>query len=301
MGLGIMVQFSGIGDKPELHADPVRKEQLNLASKFYGLTQYDQVLLQRKKYGHTNLLAFSPARNILGLNMQPRGYRRAVLKELEEIKVTKGVQSVNNLKLFNGLKGTATLAVMWGTTFWLVQYSEIDNPGTLPDMLGSYTFAILVASTVYAAPLFLFCSAFLQTFSFMQRPEHLRFKASKIIKFYLWNLLKLWPINAVSLLIQVVLMSKMMGSGPIWQNYDKAIEPCMTYWWTNLLWVNNLYPRAMDDKCLPWTWFIPCYVQLTLILPIFLFLAHKFKENGACILSALPILVISFNLMFGYF
>lgn len=75
----------------------------------------------------------------------------------------------------------------------------------------------------------------------------------------------------------------------------------MTYWWTNLLWVNNLYPRAMDDKCLPWTWFIPCYVQLTLILPIFLFLAHKFKENGACILSALPILVISFNLMYGYF
>lgn len=169
----------------------------------------------------------------------------------------------------------AALAATWGVTFWLVQYSEIDNPTGLNAFIDSYWFTIFVASTVYTIPVFFFCSGFLQTFSFMNESEHLRFSSGKVAKFYLKRLLKLWPINALSVLIFVVLESKIMGSGPIWQNFDKAVEPCMTYWWTNLLWISNVYPVNFDDKCLPWTWFIPCYVQLSVVLPIFLFLAHK--------------------------
>lgn len=32
--------------------------------------------------------------------------------------------------------------------------------------------------------------------------------------------------------------------------------------------MNNIYPKHYDEKCLPWTWFLPCYVQMTLLLPI---------------------------------
>lgn len=75
----------------------------------------------------------------------------------------------------------------------------------------------------------------------------------------------------------------------------------MSYWWTNLIWINNLYPVNFDDKCLPWTWFIPCYVQLSLLLPIFLYLAHKLREYGAALITAIPIILIAFNIMYGYF
>ena len=80
------------------------------------------------------------------------------------------------MNVFNGLKGFATLIMMWGLGFWLVQYSEIDNSTDLVGMLNSYYFTIFVASSVYTIPLFFFCSAFLQTFSFMNRPANLRFK-----------------------------------------------------------------------------------------------------------------------------
>ena len=35
-----------------------------------------------------------------------------------------------------------------------------------------------------------------------------------------------------------------------------------------MLWISNVYPEAYDDKCLPWTWFMPAYIQLSLLLPL---------------------------------
>ena len=98
----------------------------------------------------------------------------------------------------------------------------------------------------------------------------------------------------------MILESWLVGSGPIWENFDKAIEPCNKLWWTNILWINNLYPSAHDDKCLPWTWFIPCYVQLSLLLPIILFFAKVLKEIGGLFIAALPIIFVTVNILITY-
>jgi hypothetical protein len=67
------------------------------------------------------------------------------------------------------------------------------------------------------------------------------------------------PLNIVALLA-VTDFLPYFGSGPIWNFFKKLIAGCDGNWWTNVLWINNLYPSKYDDKCLPWTWFIPCYV-----------------------------------------
>lgn len=74
----------------------------------------------------------------------------------------------------------------------------------------------------------------------------------------------------------------LLGSGPIWDKYSEQImKPCETYWWTNLLYVNNIVPaRSFDDKCMPWAWFIPCMVQISLFLPPLLFAAIKTQEKN---------------------
>ena len=66
----------------------------------------------------------------------------------------------------------------------------------------------------------------------------------------------------------VVIVMPIFGRGPIWDKYAEIIKPCQTLWWTNLVWINNLYPQKFDEKCLPWTWFVPCYIQMTMSLPI---------------------------------
>lgn len=148
------------------------------------------------------------------------------------------------MKIFNGYKALAAIAVIWAFSFWFLQYSEITNPDQVVDMLDSYAFTIFVASTVYTIPLFFFSVGFLQTYSFMQQPEQLRYKSKKLTKYMIWKLIKFWPINAISLVFMVVLESWLLGSGPIWSNFDKTVEPCKQYWWTNLVWISNLYPLS---------------------------------------------------------
>ena len=67
------------------------------------------------------------------------------------------------------------------------------------------------------------------------------------------------PLNIVALLF-VTKALPYIGNGPIWNYYGLLVAPCNSNWWTNILWINNLYPAEFDDKCLPWTWFVPCYV-----------------------------------------
>lgn len=40
-----------------------------------------------------------------------------------------------------------------------------------------------------------------------------------------------------------------VGDGPRWpEAYDKMHNSCKEYWWTNVLYVNNLYPSALLDE-----------------------------------------------------
>lgn len=60
------------------------------------------------------------------------------------------------------------------------------------------------------------------------------------------------------------------------------MEPCHTLWWTNLLFINNIVPASgsFDDKCLPFAWFIPALVQVSLILPIVLWVYKQLSARS---------------------
>lgn len=66
-----------------------------------------------------------------------------------------------------------------------------------------------------------------------------------------------------------------IGGGPVWETYqNKVMLPCRSLWWTNVLFINNIVPvnGTFDDKCMPFAWFIPALVQVSLILPLVLWL-----------------------------
>jgi len=85
------------------------------------------------------------------------------------------------------------------------------------------------------------------------------------------------PLNLVSLLMCVWVLP-FIGSGPIWNTFYVLVEPCQSYWWTNLFWINNLYPANFNEKCLPWTWYGSCYVQMSMTLPL-LILVFRSMSN----------------------
>jgi len=139
-------------------------------------------------------------------------------------------------------------------------------------MKSSVLFTI-IPGALFIVPMFLFTSGFLSTLSFLQTPEHELWSVANIWRFYKNKVIKLIPFNLFSLAFLVFVMPY-LGSGPIWQNYNKTVQPCNDYWWTNALFINNFYPTEYEQQCLGWNWFIPVYLQLNILLPFFI-LAYK--------------------------
>ena len=97
----------------------------------------------------------------------------------------------------------------------------------------------------------------------------------------------------------VWILPLILGVGPLWNTFDKLVEPCQSKWWTNLIWINNLYPASYDDRCLPWNWFVPCYVQLSLVLPFILMIYVKTDKSKLSVIIYACIFVASLAATFG--
>lgn len=194
----------------------------------------------------------------------------------------------------------ATLLVVWGITFFFVWYSVVSNNDELEKMTNTLAFNV-VTMAVYTAPVFFMVSGFLQTHAFIQRDnDGSMFSGSNLGKYYFRKVFRYMPLNIVAMLA-VMYVLPIIGSGPIWDKFEVAINGCNTNWWTNVLWISNVYPRAYDDKCLPWTWFVPCYVQLSLLVPPILALFRYLKRGLAeLVLVGLITLCILGNFVLTY-
>jgi surface polysaccharide O-acyltransferase-like enzyme len=66
----------------------------------------------------------------------------------------------DNLRLLTGMKGIASIWIVWGMTFFFAWLSYLSNGDELPAMVSSYTFTV-VSFTTFIVPLFFFISGFL--------------------------------------------------------------------------------------------------------------------------------------------
>jgi len=118
------------------------------------------------------------------------------------------------------------------------------------------------------------------------------FTAANLSKYYFRKIFRYMPINIVAMLVTVHGLPY-VGSGPVWNYFDKLVKPCTTQWWTNIFWLNNLVPTDYNDKCLPWTWFIPTYIQLSLLVPPILALHKRASSTMAVGVSFLVVGILS--------
>jgi peptidoglycan/LPS O-acetylase OafA/YrhL len=68
--------------------------------------------------------------------------------------------------------------------------------------------------------------------------------------------------------------------------YQNVIDICKSHWWTNLLYINNMYPNYgnLGKTCLGWSWYLANDMQFYLVLgPIIILMLskqRKFKVVG---------------------
>ncbi|KAK3288276.1 hypothetical protein CYMTET_4248 [Cymbomonas tetramitiformis] len=67
--------------------------------------------------------------------------------------------------------------------------------------------------------------------------------------------LRLSPGLAVVMLVQANLVPY-VGDGPRWSLTMANQDSCYKYWWTNLLYINNLHPRNDEEECVAQSWYL---------------------------------------------
>jgi peptidoglycan/LPS O-acetylase OafA/YrhL len=116
---------------------------------------------------------------------------------------------------------------------------------------------------MYCPAALIYLAGLLHSFSFMKTDRGEMFTARNLAYYWAKKIFRFLPLVVVTLLVALFIVP-LIGSGPVWESYEQAIEPCRTAWWTNLLFVNNILPDptngSYDDKCMPWAWFIPVIV-----------------------------------------
>ena len=80
-----------------------------------------------------------------------------------------------------------------------------------------------------------------------------------------------------------------LADGPLWQNtigVESAFyKNCEHYWWTNMLYINNLYPWKVLDECMSWTWYLSNDMQFFIIAPTIIVPLYFFYPAGLVVIA----------------
>ena len=193
----------------------------------------------------------------------------SIIKNLGMIISTK--QPPSAITCLNGIRVISTSWIILGHTF----YTEIDKNVLIN---GDYVMKHYrpqfsyqaIAWFQFSVDSFFFMSGVLAAYLNlieMQKKEG-RFP---VLIYYLHRYLRLTMVLAFVLFFWWTLTVH-LGNGPMWRasfGEDSALQKnCQKYWWTSLLYINNLYPWEFMDECMGWTWYLANDMQFFAIAPI---------------------------------
>ena len=182
------------------------------------------------------------------------------------------------------LNGVRVLSICWvivGHGFGFGGLAPVRNYDTFTDIFEDSLFGIIPGG-FYAVDSFFFLSGFLSfyllTVKMYKNPGILTWP---LIYFHRYYRL-IFPIIFMTLISYYIV--PYLGNGPFYkQSWDPFRANCKKYWWTNFLFINNLYPTSLNDECIGWVWYLANDFQFFLMTPPLIFLYCKNRLIGfAC-------------------
>ena len=206
----------------------------------------------------------------------------------------------------NGLRVISMFWVILGHSYvWPLQLG-VDNMRFLTSLGKRFSFQAVLNGT-FSVDSFFFLSGVLVAYLTLRQMKRKKGRFP-FLHYYVHRYLRLTPTYAFVLFFAWFLTTH-IAAGPSFLLVDAFGPACSKYWWTNLLYINNLYPWKMSDQCIAWAWYLANDMQFFIISPLILIPAYFLLPVGAVIASALLLcsfivtaaLSAVFNLPTNYF
>ncbi|XP_067045054.1 nose resistant to fluoxetine protein 6-like [Acropora muricata] len=234
----------------------------------------------RDKPETTSLISRSPPVD----HFQPRR-RRTLLDFFLCFSLIKNTSSIMDTEVRPGsitsIHGMRVLSMWWVVLGHCFYYLVIRTPAmtrdeivTVPTFVNRFTAEAVVNATL-SVDTFFVLSGLLVAYVSLRRMEKSNGKLP-IFQFYFHRFYRLTPTYMFVLLFYAKLLG-FFSEGPLWFKYQTN-EECDKHWWTNLLYINNIYPGK--DECMGWSWYLATDMQFYIIAPIILFTTHRFRLKG---------------------
>jgi len=132
--------------------------------------------------------------------------------------------------------------------------------------------AQILFSSRYAVDTFFFISGFLVFHSVMQRlTKGTEITARWVLGYAAHRWIRLTPTYMFCILLWWKI-APLLGSGPMWFHWRGYAELCDNFWWTNILYINNLVPFGYGENgtCFFHGWYLANDMQFYLLTPLFI-------------------------------
>lgn len=148
----------------------------------------------------------------------------------------------------------------------------------------------LIPGGFYAVDSFFFLSGlltfYLLTEKLLPKKGWAGFYKTFLIYFHRYYRL-IFPLVFVTLFTMYIM--RYIGDGPMNRNLwdGLTMKNCNKYWWTNFLFINNLYPWDMGAECIGWVWYLANDFQFFIISPPIIYAYCKNRIAGYMLIGFL--------------
>lgn len=243
MILGIVVQYTKIGDLPSIF--------------FAG--RADKVEDRKNKIA-LFFYSFNPIVN---------------LQKLFTVK-----ESVD--KRLDVLNGVRVLSIGWvvlGHGFSFAAFGGVLNQTTLSQLMIDDKLFGLVPGGFYAVDSFFWLSGFLTFYLLTAKMYPKKGKTNFGLVYFHRYYRLIFPLIFITGMSMYIF--PIMGDGPFYRsNWTLLTKNCQKWWWTNILFINNLVPWDMNSECIGWVWYLANDFQFFLLSPPIIYLYCKKRFTG---------------------
>jgi hypothetical protein len=186
-------------------------------------------------------------------NVKPRGafqkflYAFGMYNNTVRLIYGRGAKVDKELEILNGIRVISISFVILGHTFLYSIRGPLSNPLVMLEWFERWTFSIMLAAP-YTVDIFFWLSGFLGSYLMLELIRKRNGRNQPYWMILLHRFLRLAPLYFATILFFWQIMS-MAGNGPVFFMYkDDYAGACNKYWWSHLLFINNIYPLGEDEQ-----------------------------------------------------